>query len=98
MASGGKQDSRSENAWARDSNHRVWYLIAMAKSQPGRVLDEEHKSLLLEIAEIVLDPEAWLTTPNGQLGGQSPRDLLDSAMGREILHNLVQTVKSGMVS
>ena len=77
---------------------RVCYPIAMAKSAHVRVLDEGHKSLLSEIAEIVLYPETWLAAPNDQLGGQSPQDLLGSAKGREILHNLVQNVKSGMVS
>jgi hypothetical protein len=70
----------------------------MAKLEHVRALDEEHKSLLAEIAGIVLYPETWLNTPNDQLGGQPPRAFLDSEKGREIVHNLVQTVKHGMVS
>ncbi|HEY0514963.1 MAG TPA: antitoxin Xre/MbcA/ParS toxin-binding domain-containing protein [Thermoanaerobaculia bacterium] len=70
----------------------------MAKQAHARVLDEDHDSLLTEIAEIVLYPNAWLDTPNDRLGGQPPRALLGSDEGREILHNLVQTVKHGMVT
>jgi hypothetical protein len=60
--------------------------------------DDEHNSLLSEIAEIVLYPEAWLDTPNDRLGGQPPRALLDSDRGREVLHNLVATIKHGMIT
>ncbi|PYQ58944.1 MAG: hypothetical protein DMF53_19560 [Acidobacteria bacterium] len=59
---------------------------------------DERDSLLEEIAEMVLHPEAWLDTPNARLGGQPPRALLDFDEGREVLHNLVQNVKHGMVT
>lgn len=59
---------------------------------------DEFDPLLAEIGEIVLYPEAWLDTPNDRLGGQPPRALLGSEEGREILHNLVQTVKHGMMT
>ena len=63
-----------------------------------RTLNEEHDPLMAEIAEIVLYPDAWLNTPNDQLGGQPPRAFLGSADGREILHNLIQMVKHGMAT
>jgi hypothetical protein len=69
----------------------------MANRAHVRVLDDTDP-LLAEIGEIVLYPDAWLDTPNDRLGGQPPRALLDSDEGREILHNLVQTVKYGMVT
>jgi uncharacterized protein (DUF2384 family) len=69
----------------------------MAKPAHARVIDDQD-SLLTEIAEIVLYPDAWLDTPNDRLGGRPPRALLASDEGREILHNLVQTVKHGMVA
>jgi uncharacterized protein (DUF2384 family) len=70
----------------------------MAKRAHAQTWDDEHDSLLNEIAEIVLYPEAWLDTPNDRLGGQPPRAFLESDKGREILHNLVQTVKQGMIT
>lgn len=67
------------------------------QAQVGTLVDAQD-SLLTEIAEIVLYPDAWLNTPNDQLGGQPPRVFLGSDKGREILHNLVQMVKYGMVT
>jgi hypothetical protein len=54
--------------------------------------------LLSEIAEVVLCPDAWLDTPNDRLGGQPPRTLLGFEEGRELLYNLVQNVKHGMMT
>jgi hypothetical protein len=44
----------------------------MAKQDHARMLDDDDDSLLTEIAEIVLYPDAWLDTPNDRLGGQPP--------------------------
>jgi len=68
------------------------------KRSSVHALDEEKETLLAEIADIVLYPDAWLDTPNDRLGGEPPRALLDSDKGREILHSLVQSVKHGMVT
>jgi uncharacterized protein (DUF2384 family) len=68
----------------------------MANQVHARVFEQD--PLLTEIAEIVLYPDTWLKTPNDQLGGRPPRAFLGSDEGREILHNLVQMVKHGMVT
>jgi uncharacterized protein (DUF2384 family) len=60
--------------------------------------DEPHDPLLSEIAEVVLHPDTWLDAPNDRLGGQPPRSMLGSRVGRELLHNLVQNVKHGMTT
>lgn len=40
---------------------------------------------------------AWLETPNDQLGGKSPRDLIRSGTeGRLQVHNLLDAIKLGM--
>lgn len=59
---------------------------------------EPRDPLLSEIAEVVLYPDAWLDTPNDRLGGQPPRALLGFEEGRELLFNLVQNVKHGMMT
>ncbi|HEX7185158.1 MAG TPA: antitoxin Xre/MbcA/ParS toxin-binding domain-containing protein [Thermoanaerobaculia bacterium] len=59
---------------------------------------EERDALLIEIADIVQDPDLWLDTPNDRFGGEPPRTLLESEKGRAILHDLVQAVKHGMVT
>lgn len=46
----------------------------------------------------MLQPDAWLDTPNDRLGGQPPRALLGFEEGRELLYNLVQNVKHGMMT
>lgn len=46
----------------------------------------------------MLCPDAWLDTPNDRLGGQPPRALLGFKEGRELLYNLVQNVKHGMMT
>jgi len=51
--------------------------------------------LLADIAKLVPYPDAWLDTPNYSLGGQRPRDLLQTEKGRAILYNLVESVKHG---
>ncbi len=59
---------------------------------------DETDSLLADIANIVRYPDAWLNTPNDRFGGQPPRTLLRTGEGREILSNLVQNVKYGMMT
>jgi antitoxin Xre/MbcA/ParS-like protein len=70
----------------------------MAKKSSAHAVDEEKEAVLAEIAEIVLDPDAWLDTPNDRFGGQPPRVLLESEKGRDILHSLVVSYKHGMVT
>lgn len=63
----------------------------------AQILDE-HDPLLADIAKIFQYPDAWLDTPNDRFGGQPPRVLLQTDKGREILHNLVEAVKHGMMT
>ncbi|MBW8879292.1 MAG: DUF2384 domain-containing protein [Acidobacteria bacterium] len=53
---------------------------------------------MADIAKMVLDTDAWLDSPNYSLGGQRPRDLLQTENGRKVLHNLVEAVKHGMIT
>jgi uncharacterized protein (DUF2384 family) len=69
----------------------------MAQHARAQALDESD-SLLADIAMIVQYPEAWLDTPNNRFGGQPPRALLQTEQGREILRNLVEAVKHGMMT
>lgn len=87
--------SGARTAAGTGSSVRLW-LYGEAGSCTGA--RKETDTLLIEIAEIVLYPDAWLDVPNDRLGGQPPRAFLDSKEGREILHSLVQSVKHGMVT
>jgi len=53
--------------------------------------------LYQEIEGVVLDPDLWLKTPNDQLGGKAPEDLIGTDQ-EPVLRNLVQMIKHGMVS
>lgn len=55
-------------------------------------LDSDLKAL---ISEVVDNPQQWLDTPNDQLGGKRPRDLIGTA--REgVLRELARAIKIGM--
>ena len=53
-----------------------------------------------DVVELVLDPDRWLRTPNDQLGGREPIDLLNS--GREAdqqkVRELIEAIKHGLFS
>lgn len=51
-----------------------------------------------EIADVVLDPDRWIKTPNDQLGGRKPIDLVNSAdeAERQRLRDLIEAIKHGM--
>ena len=55
-------------------------------------------SLLEAVAELASEPDRWLDTPHGQLGGRPPRTLLDSRHknDRWVLYTLLQNIRHGM--
>jgi hypothetical protein len=68
----------------------------MATASPHHTPDPDPNSLDL-IREIVADPQVWMDTPNDQLGGQRPRDLV-STDREERVWDLAQAVKFGLPS
>ena len=61
-------------------------------------LQPEIEELRREVAEVVLDPERWLRTPNDLLGGREPLDLAQSKEGRQMVRDLIEAIKHGMVT
>lgn len=53
-----------------------------------------------EVADVVLDPERWLITPNDQLGGREPINLLnsDAEADRQRVHDLIGAIRHGILS
>lgn len=51
-----------------------------------------------EIADVILDPDLWIETPNDQLGGRKPIDLVNSAdeAERQRVRDLIEAIKHGM--
>jgi uncharacterized protein (DUF2384 family) len=48
--------------------------------------------------EVILDPDLWLRTPNDQLGGLTPIDLVNKggADGATVVSDLLGAIKHGM--
>ena len=52
----------------------------------------------LEVFEDEDDFNHWLSTPNGALGGLRPKTLLNSAIGRDQVHDVLGRIQYGMYS
>jgi uncharacterized protein (DUF2384 family) len=62
-------------------------------------LPDQLEDLRREVAEVVLDPDRWLVTPNDQLGGREPLDLARSGdEGRQMVRDLIEAIKHGMTT
>lgn len=48
-----------------------------------------------EVESVIFDADRWLETPNRQLGGAVPRDLIGTP-SEPVLRNLIQMIKAGM--
>jgi uncharacterized protein (DUF2384 family) len=50
-----------------------------------------------EAEEVVLDSDRWLRTPNDQLGGREPMDLINSdrEADRRVVWDLIESIKYG---
>jgi hypothetical protein len=59
--------------------------------------DEETRPILDLIDEVIPKPRDWLQTPNENLGGARPVELIGTDR-EEILRNLTRTIKHGMFS
>lgn len=67
----------------------------------SRTLDRSLRRDVLEqeINKVIPDADDWRRTPNGQLGGKTPDELIDGTdEDREQLRDLVKAIKHGMVS
>jgi len=53
-----------------------------------------------DVDEVVLDPDRWLRTPNDQLGGREPIDLLNSGQeaDQQKVRDLIEAIKHGFFS
>jgi hypothetical protein len=55
------------------------------------LLPDEKADIRQETAALIAEPDRWLDTPNDQLGGQKPKDLIGTE--RE---QLLRAIKYGM--
>ncbi len=59
------------------------------------LLPGEPADIVLDAASIVADTERWLDTPNIQLLGRSPREMIGTE-DEWLLRNLIRSVKHGI--
>jgi hypothetical protein len=49
------------------------------------------------VRELLAEPDKWLDSKNDQLGGEKPRDLIDTPK-EPVLRNLLEAIKYGSFS
>jgi hypothetical protein len=59
------------------------------------LLPGEKADIRQEIASLVADPVKWLATPNDQLGGLKPQDLIGTPR-EQLLRDLLRAIKYGV--
>ena len=59
------------------------------------LLPGEDKDIRKEVAGVVADPDDWLASPNDQLGGQRPADLIGTDREQHV-RDLLRAIKHGM--
>ncbi len=63
----------------------------------NRLLPGEKQDIRKEIKGLIAEPAKWLETPNDQLGGQKPRDLIGTDR-EQLLRDLLRSIKYGMTT
>lgn len=61
------------------------------------LLPGEDRDIWREMANVVDNPDKWATMPNDQLGGQKPKDLIDSNREQQV-RDLLRAIKYGMTT
>ena len=56
---------------------------------------DETRDLRCLVAEVVSEPDIWMDTPNDQLGGKKPNDLVGTPSEPRV-RELVRSIKQGM--
>ncbi|WP_375436137.1 antitoxin Xre/MbcA/ParS toxin-binding domain-containing protein [uncultured Hymenobacter sp.] len=81
-------------------------LARREQSQRPLTRDESEKAIKLsgvllkglEVFEDETDFNHWLSTPNAALGGVRPKELLNSAIGRDQVHDVLGRIQHGIYS
>jgi uncharacterized protein (DUF2384 family) len=61
----------------------------------NHLLPGEKKDIRKEIEALIAQPDKWLKTPNDQLGGERPRDLIGTER-EQLLRDLLRAIKYGI--
>lgn len=69
--------------------------VAAPKTPSAHPADVDRGPILDLIADVVPDPQRWLTTANSLFGGQSPQQLIGTPL-EEVVRGTVLRYKYGM--
>ncbi len=72
-------------------------MAARVKPRPSTGPDQMRPILEL-VRDVVPDPDAFLNTANGALGGETPRDAVTRPAGEAAVRQLVLSYKYGIFS
>ncbi len=68
--------------------------MGIPKKKPRAVSSPSIEDL---VRELIDEPDKWLDTKNDQLGGEKPRNLVDTPQ-EPVLRNLLEAIKHGSFS
>jgi hypothetical protein len=68
-----------------------------AERKPFELLEGESRNILDDIRKVIPQPEAWLDAPNELLGGDKPRNLIDTEREREVRY-LLRGIEDGITT
>jgi hypothetical protein len=61
------------------------------------LLPGEHRDVVQDVKSVIQDADTWLDTPNDRLGGQKPRDLINTPDEIQLRY-LVRAIKYGGIT
>jgi uncharacterized protein (DUF2384 family) len=67
----------------------------LMRSTINGLLPGEKKDIHQEIKTLIAEPAQWLDTPNDQLGGRKPKDLIGTDR-EQLLRDLLRAIKYGI--
>jgi Protein of unknown function (DUF2384) len=65
--------------------------------KPFAILEDESPNIIDDVRKVLSDPEAWLDAPNDSLGGEKPRDLINTEREREVRY-LLRGIEDGITT
>jgi hypothetical protein len=68
---------------------------SIPKTSANGLFSDEEPDIEQEVKNLIADPGQWLDTPNTQLGGTRPKDLIGTDR-EQFLRDLLRSIKYGM--
>lgn len=69
--------------------------LAVAASSANGLFPDEQSDIRRDVSALIADPNEWLDTPNTELGGAKPKDLIGTDR-EQMLRDLLRSIKYGI--